>query len=178
MVPADPVWTLDDLLELPDDGRRHELIWGTIVMTPAPSAQHADIVDDLAAALRGACPPDLRVRTASGVIVPGRPVIIAPVPDIQVARREAKADPYPLTSDVLLVVEVSLSTVHRDTTLKAEVYAAGGIPWYWLVRGDGSLTVHRLATDRYEVVDVVQPGHIRRVEGPFAVELDPGALGL
>jgi Uma2 family endonuclease len=47
VVPEEPVWTLDDLLELPDDGRRYELIWGTIVSTPARSARHADIVDDL-----------------------------------------------------------------------------------------------------------------------------------
>jgi hypothetical protein len=26
--PEDAVWTLDDLMALPDDGRRHELLWG------------------------------------------------------------------------------------------------------------------------------------------------------
>ena len=53
--PEDTVWTLDDLLALPDDGRRHELLWGAIVMTPVPPARHADIVDDLAGRLRRIC---------------------------------------------------------------------------------------------------------------------------
>ena len=70
--PEDAVWTLDDLMALPDDGRRHELLWGAIVMTPVPSARHADIVDDLTGRLCRVCAPDQRVRANSGVVVPDR----------------------------------------------------------------------------------------------------------
>ena len=173
----EPVWTLSDLLALPDDGHRHELLWGAIVMTPVPSARHADIVDDLAALLRDACPPHLRARSNSGIIVPGTPVVNAPAPDVYVCRRDAPADPYVAAPEVVLVVEVSLSTFHRDSAGKAAAYAEGGVPWYWLVRADGSLTVQRLAPGGYEIAQVVRPGRAVEVLGPLPVTLDPGDLG-
>lgn len=175
--PEDAVWTLDDLLALPDDGRRHELLWGSIVMTPVPSARHADIVDDLAGRLRAVCPPEWRVRANSGVVVPGAPVVNALGPDLYVARRGAAADPYVSSADVLLVVEVSLSTFRRDMTAKAAAYAEGGIPWCWLLRPDNSLEVHRLAGNSYETAQVVRPGHAVEALGPLSLVVDPGTLG-
>ena len=48
-----------------------------------------------------------------------------PVADVYVARRDVPDDPYILSGDVRLVVEVSLSTDRIDRTTKAEAYAAG-----------------------------------------------------
>jgi Uma2 family endonuclease len=175
--PEDAVWTLDDLMALPDDGRRHELLWGAIVMTPVPSARHADIVDDLAGRLRQVCPADQRVRANSGVVVRGTPVVNALGPDLYVARRDALADPYVSAADVLLVVEVSLSTFRRDMTAKAAAYAEGGIPWCWLLSSDLSLEVRRLAGSSYEIAQVVRPGRAVEVLGPLPLSLDPGTLG-
>jgi Uma2 family endonuclease len=175
--PEDAVWTLDDLLALPDDGRRHELLWGAIVMTPVPSARHADIVDDLAGRLRAICPPELRVRANSGVVIPGAPVVNALGPDLYVARRHAPADPYVSAADVLLVVDVSLSTFRRDMTSKAAAYAEGSIPWCWLLRPDSSLEVLRLEGSGYETAQIVRPGHAVEALGPIPLVLDPGTLG-
>ena len=174
----EPVFTIDDLLALPDDGARHELLWGALVMTPAPSAHHADLVDGLAVAMRAACPPDLRVRANSGIVVPARPVVNAPAADLYVCRRDAPAaGRYVEARDVLLAVEVSLSTRRRDAGLKADAYAAGGVPWYWLVTKDHRLEVHRLGTDgRYQRVLVAEPGTVTVLPGPFELALDPGTL--
>ena len=173
----EPVFTLDDLLALPDDGARHELLWGALVMTPAPSAHHADLVDGLAAALRAACPAHLRVRANSGIVVPGRPVVNALAADLYVCRRDAPAaGRYVEARDVLLAVEVSLSTRRRDAGLKADAYAAGGVEWYWLVTKDHRLEVHRLVGGRYEQVLVAHPGGVTALPGPVAVALDPGTL--
>ena len=143
-VVGEPVFTLEDLLALPDDGHRHELIWGRIVMAPVESSRHADVVDALAAVLRSACPSDLWVRTRAGVIAPGRPVINTLGPDISVCRRGAPSDPYVDAAEVRLVVEVSLSTQLRDLTDKAAAYADGGIEWYWVVHPELSGTAMRL----------------------------------
>ena len=43
-------------------------------------------------------------------------------------------DTYPKASEVLLAVEVSVSTWHRDTERKLPVYARNGIPEVWLLR--------------------------------------------
>ena len=176
----EPSWTLPDLLALPDDGRHHELLWGKIVMNPVPSARHADYVDDLAAALRQICPAHLRVRTNSGIVIPGTPVINAPGADLYLAPRSAVAAPYIAATDVRLVIEVSLSTIHRDNDPKAAAYAAGKIPWYWVVQRDRSIHVHRLdPAGGYEVAQVARPGAAVRILGPEELDFsfDPVALG-
>lgn len=169
-------FTLDDLLALPEDGRRHELLWGALVMTPVPSARHAYLVDDLAAVLRSVCPSGLRVTTNSGVLVPDRPVTNAPAADLFVAARGASAEPYVSAADVALVVEVSLTTYELDRTTKAASYAAGGIDWYWIVRADRSIEVMRRDGDGYRTVLVATPGEESELPGPFPVRLDPGTL--
>ena len=53
--------TLDELDALPDDGRRHELIDGTLLVTPAPSLDHQGVLGRLFLAVHAAATPDLRV---------------------------------------------------------------------------------------------------------------------
>jgi len=178
-VVGEPVFTLDDLLALRDDGRRYDLLWGRIVMVPVESTRHADVVDALAAILRAACPAGSKVHSRSGVVIPGRPVINTLGPDISVARRGAPADPYLHAADVSLVVEVSLSTHARDVGEKAAAYAAGGIPWYWVVRADLCVAILRLSAGpapEYREVAVLRPGSRSRIEEPFWVEVDPAGL--
>jgi Uma2 family endonuclease len=46
--------TIDDLLTLPDDGLRHELLDGVHVVTPAPLLPHQAVLGEFAFALRRA----------------------------------------------------------------------------------------------------------------------------
>jgi hypothetical protein len=48
------VTTIDELLALPDDGLRHELLDGTHVVTPAPSYPHQVVLKRLVQAIDGA----------------------------------------------------------------------------------------------------------------------------
>ena len=49
---------------------------------------------------------------------------------------------YPEAADAALVVEVSLSSLDKDRAM-AEIYAAGGIPVYWIVNvDDGQVEVY------------------------------------
>ncbi|MGH3923408.1 MAG: Uma2 family endonuclease, partial [Pseudonocardiaceae bacterium] len=41
-------YTYDDLLEMPDDGCRHEIIDGVLYVTPPPIPQHAGVAQTLA----------------------------------------------------------------------------------------------------------------------------------
>lgn len=60
----------------------------------------------------------------------------APDPDVLVLRGEPRdydgRDPDP-TTDVVLVVEVSDSTLATDRNAKVRLYAAHGVPKYWIV---------------------------------------------
>ncbi len=58
-----------------------------------------------------------------------------PQPDGMVVRGETREYPdrHPGPEDVVLVVEVADSSLQRDRSLKKRLYAAGGIPVYWIV---------------------------------------------
>jgi Uma2 family endonuclease len=78
----------------------------------------------------------------------------APEPDlVWVARRDYRRG-RPTAEDVLLVIEVSESTLRFDLGAKAELYATAGISDYWVVNiSDRSIVVHRNpAAGRYRDV--------------------------
>lgn len=79
------------------------------------------------------------------------------------------------SEDVAVVVEIaSRSTRVTDRTLKAAKYAEAGIPSYWRVDADGTVTIHTApADDDYTQSAVVRPGERVLIEQPFPVELAP-----
>ena len=58
-----------------------------------------------------------------------------PEPDVVVVRGETRQylDCHPGPQDVALVIEVADTTLQRDRVLKQRIYAAAGIPVYWIV---------------------------------------------
>lgn len=48
---------LEDLLAIPDDGNRYEVLDGALVMTPPPGTRHQHVVLELAVLLRQAARP-------------------------------------------------------------------------------------------------------------------------
>ncbi len=58
-----------------------------------------------------------------------------PEPDIAILknRKTRYRDRHPVPKEVLLVIEVSDSTLPIDKTVKKEMYATAGIPQYWIV---------------------------------------------
>ena len=109
---------------------RAELIDGEIIDMPPIGSSHASLVADLAERLT------LALR-GSALIWPQNPVALsghdAPQPDICLLR--PRPDRYrkalPTAGDVLLVVEVSDSTLAYDRDVKAPLYAREGIPESW-----------------------------------------------
>lgn len=69
-----------------------------------------------------------------------------PEPDATVTAEPntAYADRHPGPADILLVVEVSDTTLRFDRSTKAALYARAGIPEYWIVNITGrQILVHR-----------------------------------
>lgn len=56
-----------------------------------------------------------------------------PEPDVVLLRRDAPQDRTPMPADVLLLVEVAVTSEDYDRIVKAPRYAAAGVPVYWLV---------------------------------------------
>jgi Uma2 family endonuclease len=92
--PAGP-WSFDQLQDLPDDGRRYEVVDGHLVVTPPPSQAHQLVANRLLRELLVACPPDWEVLSEFALPLgsDGR------VPDLAVVRRHALVQdrpPYPI----------------------------------------------------------------------------------
>ena len=62
-------WTAEDLYALPEDGMRHELLDGTLLVSPPPSVPHQFAARRLVAALVEAAGPDLELDAVGGPAV-------------------------------------------------------------------------------------------------------------
>jgi Uma2 family endonuclease len=134
MIAGDPDmhrWTVDEYERAVPflDLDRVDLIDGVIFDVSPESARHADATDAVYHLLRTRH-PEARVRQAGSVRFDDGSLW---EPDVYVTQdREFTA--YPRAGDVLLAVEVSLSTWQRDTERKLPVYARNGIPEVWVLR--------------------------------------------
>jgi Uma2 family endonuclease len=73
------------------------------------------------------------------------PQFSQPEPDVMVTRKDFDFYPSrPTSSEAVLIVEVSDSTLAVDRNLKTPLYAAGGVDEYWIVNLQGrTLEVNR-----------------------------------
>lgn len=148
--------TYEDLVLLPDDGRRHELIDGEHFVTAAPSTRHQQILTQLlvylATYLREhrmgrvfPAPCDV-VLSQFDVVEPDLLVVIHAVDD-RVTEANIQGAPD-------LVVEIlSHSTEGRDRGVKRKLYEKFGVREYWIVDPDAE-TVEILRLDAGRLVPV------------------------
>ncbi|MBG0816162.1 Uma2 family endonuclease [Planomonospora sp. ID82291] len=173
-----PPFTVDDLLQFPDDGNRYELFNGSLLVSPSPIPLHQRVIARLLRILEDAAPLEFEPLPEVNLRVGPRDFFI---PDLVVVPAEA-ADNTELMfrpEDVLLAVEVvSPSTQGRDRQLKRSAYADAGIPVYWRIELDEgpSLHVHELAGDEYKPAEKHEAGETAALVAPFEVSFDPAAL--
>ena len=114
---------------------RVELIDGEIVQMAPIGSYHAACVDTLSNLFREMLGRRVIVRVQNPVRLGERS---EPEPDVALLRPRADAyrDAHPGPDDVMLIVEVSHSTVEYDRDVKTPLYAEAGIPELWLVNLD------------------------------------------
>ena len=143
-------FTVDDLDALSGDGgTRYELIGGAIVMTPAPEPIHQRVGLSLVRLIQDACPPGHETFVSPiDLDLPGGQRV---EPDIVVVP-ETSVGTKRLSSPALLVVEiVSPGSTVNDQVTKRGVYAAAGVPAYWIVEPRlGHLLALRLVDGAYQ----------------------------
>lgn len=112
----------------PED--RVELLEGVIVAMSPQNPPHAATTSQVDRALREAIGRRAAIRVQLPLLVGA---YSAPEPDVAVVpgRESDYHDTHPTTA--LLVVEVADSSLLQDRLTKAAIYAAAGIPEYWLV---------------------------------------------
>ena len=167
--------TRADLDRLPDDGRRHELIDGVLLVTPAPVPRHQFVSAAIYRTLFAACPPDLAVLYAPVDVVLADDTVVEP--DLLVAPRDAFSE-RDLPGPPLLAVEVlSPSTRRFDLMLKWSRYEAAGCQAYWVVDPDTpSLIAWELQDGAYVQVAKATGEESVRLTSPFDVTVVPADL--
>lgn len=114
------------------EDERVELVCGEIIEMSPIGERHAasvNVLDEI-----------VRERLGRGVTVSVQnPVLLndfsEPQPDLLILKRRADfyRHAHPRPEDVLVVIEVSDSTLELDRTVKMPLYAGAGIPEAWLV---------------------------------------------
>ena len=129
-------WTVDDYHRMIAAGilenRRVELLAGEIVLMPPEGPSHTYYGGSLADLFRRKLSDRTLVRSAVPITLPNED---EPEPDIAVVQGawDRYKDRHPYPEDIFLVVEVSDSTLKKDTTQKRKTYAAANIPEYWVL---------------------------------------------
>jgi Uma2 family endonuclease len=163
-IPPTGGWTTDDLDALPEDGLRRELLDGVLLVSPSPTDIHQIIAMRLGVALEDTCPPDLQVTQGVEVRINPRRSFI---PDVLVATDEAarRRARFYAPHEVTLAVEiVSPTSQSMDHITKPALYAAAGIPYYWVIETDGGISVHTYKID--------PEAEMYRPFGTFETEID------
>lgn len=147
-VPSDLIWRLSvdqfhDMIQsgiLTDDDPV-ELLEGWLVYKMPNSSQHRLATRLMRQELERIVPAGFHVDSQEPITLKGS----EPEPDVALVRGDARdyGDHHPNAADVLLVVEVADTTLHRDRGQKKSLYARAGIPGYWIVNlSDGILEVY------------------------------------
>lgn len=134
---APTYWTAEMVRQLPDDGNRYEVVYGELLVTPAPRLGHQLLVSRLSVAIAKYLEhePVGVLLTSPADISWGRDVLVQPDVFV-VTREEAKSGEWSRIRSLLLVVEVlSPSTTRADRFTKRRRYQEAGVPLYWIVDG-------------------------------------------
>lgn len=160
---------------LPDDGYRHELLDGVLLMTPSPVTRHQDIVARLLILLTRQAPRSAKVMIAPYDVVLGDRTVLEP--DLVVARRVDVTEKNLPGSPLLAIEVLSPSTRLFDLGRKMQLLEEAGCHSYWVVDPAGPvLTAWELRDQRYVEVARVGPGDSWTTEAPFPVTIVPADL--
>ena len=174
-LPRSRPFTRRDLDRMPDDGRRYEIVDGSLVVSPSPSRRHQRVSARLHALLADAAPQHLVALFAPIDVVLAEDTVFQP--DLLVARTAEFDKPSHPVRPVLVVEILSPSTRRIDVSLKRDRFEAAGCPSYWAVDPDApSLTAWDLHGGRYVEVARVEGEEEFTAVQPYPVVVTPARL--
>ena len=172
--------TYDDLLQMPDDGQRYEIIGGKLVVTPSPTANHQRVLFQL-----------IRLLDAFVLEHGGGELFFAPFdvqlgyhdivePDLVFIATEqgrVPGDHHKFEGSPVLVVEViSPSSRQTDRVKKMALYARAGVLEYWIADPEQrTLVVNVLEGQTYVPVSPDTEGRFASLALP-GLRIDPATV--
>jgi len=174
-------WTAQMVRELPEDGKRYEVIHGELVVTPSPRPRHERVRVRLMEVLQ----PYLR---ATGM---PESLFVAPCeiswdedtlvqPDLLIVPSEEITNDWSTYKTLLLAVEVlSPSSARYDRVVKRRLYQEYHVGTYWVVDHEAAVVeVWRPGDERPEIVTDVLRWRVRREAPELAIDLEELFRGL
>jgi Uma2 family endonuclease len=170
--------TVDEYMELPNDGKRYQILDGELDVTPAPRTRHQKILGRMFFILKEA----LDLKGQGDVYIAPTDVILDDFnvvqPDLLFVRKDRR---HIIGDDNIkgvpdLIVEVfSPSTRRTDVLVKSRIYERFGVPSYWTVDPDiDRMELFRLEGPAYVLAaagsspDVLRPAEFQGLELPLA----------
>ena len=131
-----PKLTYAEFRQLPDDGKRYELVQGRVHLSPAPSTRHQFVARNLQQSLG----PFVEKNHLGELLFAPLDVCLSPdtalQPDlvfISSQRLEIIQENFIAGAPDLVVEILSPSTAAHDRATKLNLYAEAGVPWVWLM---------------------------------------------
>ncbi len=167
-------YTVDEVLALPADGNRYELVHGELLVTPAPSQPHQIVLGELFYRLRTYLEDS---REIARLFISPADIIWDPQeyvqPDLFVVPAREVTGSWRDCQTLLLAVEVvSPSSARQDRIVKRQLYQQHGVSSYWIVDPDAQVVeVWRPEDARPEIVTDVLRWRVSAEAEELAIEL-------
>ena len=165
-------WTVAEYHRLVDEGilddQPMELLNGEIVVMTPEGEPHAAIGTDAGEYLMHVLGQRAQVRQAKPITLTA--VDSEPEPDLAIVRRLGREyrDHHPYPENVLWLVEYANTSLSKDLEAKKRLYAAAGIPEYWVVNlRDMTVLVFRApSAETYQTEQTLERGVIHPLAFP------------
>ncbi len=148
-----PRFAIGDLAQLPDDGKRYEIVEGDLVVSPSPNRKHQRCVIRLIAFFQKVEDAGHgQVYSAPFDVVLDTDTVVEPdVLFIRTERLYILSEANVQGAPDLIVEVLSNSTRDRDFGVKLHLYARYGVAEYWVVDPEmETVTRFRLTQAGYE----------------------------
>ena len=165
-------WTRDQVLNLPADGNRYELVDGELIVSPSPALRHQVVLGALVRCLS----PYVRRAALGHVLWSPADLELQPgqvnQPDVfvlpSIAFERWEDAPLPL----LVIEALSPSTARYDRGLKRRFYQRAGVPEYWIMDIDGRVVERwRPGDSRPEILDGLLKWEPREGTEPLVIDI-------
>jgi Uma2 family endonuclease len=136
------ITTIPELLALPEDGMRHELLDGVHAVTPSPALLHQAVLREMETAVAEVLKGQDRFQlfwSPADVVLGPRTLV---QPDLFVVEQQPgqRLRSWADVGVPVLALEVlSPGTAVRDRGVKRRIYQQAGVPEYWIVDLDARL---------------------------------------
>jgi Uma2 family endonuclease len=131
-----PKLTYEQFRQLPDDGKRYELVRGEIHLTPAPTTKHQFVLRNLTGSLLqylGQHPLGELAFAPLDVLLGGDTALQPDLIFVSNARAKIIHEAFVEGAPDLAVEVLSTSTAAHDRATKLPIYAEAGVPEVWLI---------------------------------------------